>query len=67
MISREKIEQYRRMTPEERWKETEELMTLAWRALRALPREERERRLEVIRSEHEESDAILLEHLRSLA
>lgn len=64
MLSEEKLEAYRRMTPEERWREVEELRTLAWRDLCALPPEERERRLAIIRQEHEESDAIKLEHLR---
>lgn len=39
MLSDKKIEAYRRMTPEERWREVEELMTLAWRDLLALPEE----------------------------
>jgi hypothetical protein len=63
MLSPEKIDAYRRMAPEERWREVEELMTIAWRALLALPEEERQRRLAVIRDEHEESDRIVLEHL----
>ena len=57
------IEAYRRMTPEERWRHVEELMTLAWRALQQLPDDERRRRLEVVREEHEASDAIMLEHI----
>jgi hypothetical protein len=66
VLSQERIERYRRMTPEERWQEVEELMTLAWLSLLELPQEERERRLAVIREEHEHSDAILIEHLRRL-
>ena len=66
MLSDAKIEAYRRMTPEERWREVEELMTLAWRTLLAMPEEERNRRLALIREEHEESDAIILAKLRSL-
>jgi hypothetical protein len=50
------------MSPEERWREVEELMTIAWRALRELPEEERRRRLEVIRQEHDQSDAIWMDH-----
>jgi len=64
MLSPERIQAYRRMSPEERWRQVEELMTLAWRTLRALPREERERRLAVVRAEHEASDAALLARLR---
>jgi hypothetical protein len=63
MLSDAKIEAYRRMTPEERWREVEELMTLAWRTLKELPDDDFHRRMEVIRREHEESDAIILEHL----
>ena len=66
MLSDEKIEAYRRMTPEERWREVEELMTLAWRMLLELPEDERNRRLAIIREEHEKSDAIILDHLRRL-
>jgi hypothetical protein len=55
------------MTPEERWREVEELMTLAWRALLELPEEERQRRLKVIREEHEESDRVLLAELRKVS
>jgi hypothetical protein len=65
MLSPERIQAYRRMTPEERWREVEELMTLAWRTLRELSPEERERRLALLREEHEASDAVLLEHLRN--
>ena len=64
MLDQSRIDHYRRMTPEERWRETEELMTLAWRSLLELPEDERRRRLDLVREEHEQSDAILLEHLR---
>ena len=64
MLSERKLEAYRRMTPEERWQEVEELMTLAWRSLLELPAEERQRRLNVIREEHEESDRVLLAELK---
>ncbi len=65
MLSAERIEAYRRMTPEERWREVEELMTLAWHSLLELPVEERNRRLALIREEHEESDRILIEFFRN--
>ncbi len=54
------------MTPEERWKEVEELMTLAWRDLKSRPKEERERILALIREESDKSDALILEGLRRL-
>jgi hypothetical protein len=63
MLSQEKIQAYRLMSPEERWREVEELMTFAWRSLLALPEEERRRRLQFAREDHDASDAILLEHL----
>lgn len=66
MLSEQKLAAYRRMTPEERWREVEELMTLAWRTLLEMPEEERRRRLAIIREEHEASDAALLDHLRRL-
>lgn len=64
MLSPERIEAYRRMTPAERWREVEALMTFAWRDLKRRPREERERILAVIRAQHEESDRLMLEGLR---
>ena len=53
MLSEEQLSLYRRMSIEERWRLTEELMTVAWRALLDLPYEERERRLKLAREEHE--------------
>jgi hypothetical protein len=60
MRSRQQIEAFRRMSPEERWKITSKLMELAWRDLRRLSPEERERRLAVARRNHRLSnDAIV--------
>ena len=64
MLSDAKIQAYRDMTPEERWREVEELMTLAWRDLLARPPEERERILRHVREEGDLGDALLLEGLR---
>lgn len=64
MLSDAKIAAYRRMTPEERWREVEELMTLAWRDLLARPPEERERILRHVRAERDRSDALMLDALR---
>lgn len=64
MLSEDKLEAYRRMTPEERWREVEALMTFAWRSLKSLPREEMERRLAYDTEQHDKSDAIILEFLR---
>jgi len=66
VLSDERIAAYRRMTPEERWREVEELMTLAWRALLERSAEERERVLRHVREEHDKSDAVMLEALRRL-
>ena len=64
MLSDAKIEAYRKMTQEERWREVEQLMTFAWRFLKQLPEEEVARRLAHDRQQHDESDAIVLAHLR---
>ena len=64
MLSAERLARYRDMTPSERWREVEMLMSLAWRTLQALPAEERRRRLEIVRAQHDASDAAMLAHLR---
>lgn len=64
MQSREQIEAFRRMPPEERWKVTVELMEFAWRSLLELPPEERERRLDLARRRHCESNEALAAALR---
>lgn len=66
MLSEAKIAAYRLMTPEQRWREVEELMTIAWRTLQALPADEFAQRMQVIRDEHESSNRLILERLRSL-
>jgi hypothetical protein len=66
VLSDVKIAAYGRMTPEERWREVEELMTLAWRDLLARSTEERERVLRHLREEHDKSDAVMLAALRRL-
>jgi hypothetical protein len=66
MLSEAKIAAYRRMTPEERWREVEELMTLAWRGLQELPDGERARRIALIREEHERANRLLLTRLGGL-
>ena len=67
MMSDAQLELYRRMTIEERWRITEELMTLAWRSLQDLSYEDRERRLQLARREHEEGNQALLRALRERA
>ena len=64
MLSEEQLALYRRMSIEERWRITEELMTLAWRSLLELPYEERERRLRIAREEHELSNRELARALK---
>ena len=64
MLSDAKIEAYRKMSQEERWREVEQLMTFAWRFLKQLPHEEVERRLALDRRMHDEADARMLAHLR---
>jgi hypothetical protein len=62
--SKEQIEAYRRMTPQERWRVTAELMEFAWRSLLALPPEERERRLEAARRQHRLSNEAIAAGLK---
>ncbi len=64
MLSDAQLEAYREMKPEERWREVEALMSFAWRFLKELPDEEVERRLAHDRDRHDESDAIILDHLQ---
>jgi hypothetical protein len=62
--SKEQIEAYRRMTPQERWKITADLMELAWRTLLALTPEDRERRLELARRQHDLSNEAIVAALK---
>ena len=59
MLSRENIERYRRMSMEERFEETRELIRFAEEALALLPPEERRRRLAIISQQHRESNEAL--------
>lgn len=61
MLSTKTIDAYRAMTVEERWRIVEELMTLAWRALKQLPEDERERRLAVVRKQLHEGNELIWE------
>ena len=63
VLSSRDIERYRRMTPAERLKETFELCAVAERALAALPKAERARRLAIVEEEHRASNAELLRGL----
>jgi len=59
VLSKERLEAYRRMTPAQRWAETLELFDYGWEILMRLPKEERERRLEIARRERQRvNDAI---------
>ena len=53
MLSEERLEAYRRMTPAERWAETLALLDYGWEILSRLPHAERERRLEAARRERQ--------------
>jgi len=64
MLSESQREAYRRMTVEERWLEVEALMTFAWRLLKELPHEEMVRRLTYDSEQHDQADAVILDHLR---
>ena len=64
MQSREQLEAFRRMTPEERWKITAELMEIAWRSLLVLDPAERERRLALAREQHRLSNEAIAAALK---
>ena len=66
MLSEEQLARYRQMSIDQRWEITEELMNLTWKALLELPYEERERRLQLAREEHELSSKALVEALSKL-
>ena len=67
MLGKDRIAAYRSMSQEERWREVEQLMTLAWRSLQELPPEEVQRRLDRDRQEHDRADEIMLAHLRRVS
>jgi len=67
MLGKDRIAAYRAMSQEERWREVEQLMTLAWRSLQHLPPEEIQRRLDRDRQEHDRADEIMLAHLRRVS
>jgi len=62
--SREQIEAFRRMSPQERWKITTQLMEFAWRSLLALDPVERERRLELVRRQQRISNEAIVAALK---
>ena len=53
MLSEERLEAYRRMTPAEKWAVTLELLDYGWEMLLRLSPEERERRLSIMRRERQ--------------
>jgi hypothetical protein len=64
MLSEERLEAYRKMTPAQKWEETMMLLDFGWEILLSLPQEERERRLEIMRREHEESNDAIVRALK---
>lgn len=54
VLSKERLEAYRRMTPAQKWQETLLLLDYGWEMLLRLPYEERERRLAIMRRERQE-------------
>ena len=64
MLSKERLEAYQRMTPAEKWAETLALMDFGWEMLLRLPLEERERRLELMRAEHQASNDAVAKALK---
>lgn len=53
MLSKERLDAYRRMTPKERWAETLLLLDYGWQMLLQLPHDEAVRRLEAARRERQ--------------
>jgi hypothetical protein len=66
MLHAAQIEQYRMMSPRERIAEMRALIALAERAMRVLPPEEMERRLQAADRIRERSKRALLERLSEL-
>ena len=64
MLSKERLEAYRRMTPVERWDEFMRLCQSDWDMLLALPPEERERILDASRREHQEANDAVVKALK---
>jgi hypothetical protein len=64
MLSKERLEAYRRMTPQQKWAETCELIDAGWQILLSLSPEERERRLEIMRREHEAGNDAIVKALK---
>jgi hypothetical protein len=64
MLSMERLEAYRRMTPAEKWAVTVELIEGGWRMLLSLPPEELDRRLEIMRREHQAVNDAVVNTLR---
>lgn len=64
MLSEEQLEAYRRMTPAQKWEETMMLLDFGWEILMSLPAEERERRIEIMRREHQESNDAIVRALK---
>ena len=65
MLSEEQLRLYRQMSIEDRWRLTEELMTVAWRALLEMSFEDRELRLRLAREEHDASSRALEQAFRT--
>lgn len=53
MLSKERLEAYRKMSSAEKWAETVELIEAGWWMLQCLPPAELERRLEIMRRERQ--------------
>jgi len=64
MLSKERLEAYRRMTPAQKWAETVELIEGGWRMLLSLPPDERERRLEIMRREKQTANDAVVKALK---
>jgi hypothetical protein len=64
MLSKERLEAYRKMTPAQKWEETLMLLDFGWEILSSLPHAERERRLAIMRRQQEESNDAVAKALK---
>jgi len=64
MLSKERLEALRKMTPAQKWEETMMLLDFGWEILSSLPYEERERRLAIMRRQQEESNDAIVKALK---
>lgn len=66
MQSKEQLEYYKRISPQEKWQMISMMNEFAWKTLQQLPPEELEKRLKVMRYQHDESCNRIAQKLKEL-